>query len=71
MAITRPPASGIPDSRFWRSRMSAARSTAEIQSPAGSSAVRQARAVCSGLSGSPRRAECSSPALSRQCASPE
>ena len=32
---------------------------------------RHARAVCSAVSGSPRRAACSSPALSRQRASPE
>ena len=49
----------------------AARSTAGIQSPFGSSAVRQAREVCSGVRGSPSRAENSSPALSRQRASPE
>ena len=65
-----PPASGTW-SRSCRSRVSAAAITAGIHSPAGFSAVRHARAVCSALSGSPRRAACSSPALSRQRASPE
>ncbi|CAG6991629.1 hypothetical protein PICSAR143_02811 [Mycobacterium avium subsp. paratuberculosis] len=65
-----PPASGMW-ARSWRSRWSAAAMTAGIHSPAGSSAVRQARAVCSADSGSPSRAACSSPALSRQRASPE
>ena len=66
-----PPASGMPPSRNWLSRVSAALITAGIHSPSGSSAVRQARAVCSALSGSPRRAANSSPALLRQRASPE
>ena len=57
--------------RSWRSRVSAAQITAGIHWPLGSSAVRQARAVCSALSGSPNRAACSSPALVRQRASPE
>jgi hypothetical protein len=65
-----PPASGTCR-RFCSSRRSAAAMTAGIHSPAGLSAVRQARAVCSALSGSPSRAECSSPALSRQRDSPE
>ena len=53
------------------SRLSAAASTAGIHSPPGSSAVRQARAVCSAVSGSPRRAVISSPALVRQLDTPE
>ena len=64
-----PPASGTCW-RFCGSRVSAAASTAGIHSPVGSSAVRQARAFCSAFRGSPRRAACSSPALSRQRASP-
>ena len=55
--------------RAWRYESSLI--TAGIHSPTGSSAVRQARAVCSAVSGSPSRAACSSPALSRQRASPE
>ena len=44
-----PPASGTPPSRSCRSRVSAAVTTAGIHSPAGSNAVRQARAVCSAV----------------------
>jgi hypothetical protein len=65
-----PPASGTCW-RFCCSRVSAAAITAGIHSPAGFNAVRHARAVCSAVSGSPSRAACSSPALSRQRASPE
>ncbi len=65
------PASVMPPLRFCCSRAWAARNTAGIQSPFGSRVVRHARAVCSALNGSPRRAACSSPALSRQRASPE
>ena len=70
-AMTSPPASGMPPARNWVSRVSAARSTAGIHSPPGSRAVRQARAVCSAVIGSPSRAVNSSPALVRQLASPE
>ena len=55
-AMIIPPASGTPPPRSCRSRVSAAVMTAGIHSPAGSSAVRQARAVCSAVSGSPSRA---------------
>ncbi len=48
------------------SRWSAARSTAGIHSPRGSSAVRQAWLTASLVMGSPRRAAISSPALVRQ-----
>ena len=70
-AITRPPASGMPPARWAVSRRSAAASTAGIHSPPGSSAVRQARAVCSAVIGSPSRAVNSSPALVRQLDWPE
>ena len=70
VAMTSPPASGIAV-RTWDSRWSAARSTAGTQSPAGSSAVRQARATCSAVPGSPSRADSSSPARVRHRASPE
>lgn len=64
-AITSPPASGMP---FLTSvsRWSAARSTFGIQSPRGSSAVRQACEMASLVIGSPSRAAISSPALVRQ-----
>lgn len=66
-AMTNPPASGTWV-RICSSRVCAARRTAGIQSPCGSSAVRHALAVCSALSGSPRRAAYP-PALSFQRAS--
>ena len=66
VAMTSPPASDMPPLRCPVSRRSAAASTAGIHSPPGSSAVRQARAVCSAVSGSPSRAVISSPALVRQ-----
>ena len=68
--MTNPPASGM-FARIFINLVCAAESTAAIQSPFGSNAVRQARVVCSALSGSPRRAEYSSPAESFHCASPE
>ena len=71
LAMTRPPASGMPLARSTLSRASAARSTCGIQSPAGSSAVRHAWAIRSCVIGSPRRAASSSPAFVRQRVSPE
>ena len=68
--MTKPPASGMC-LRIWIRRVWAARSTDGIQSPPGSSAVRQARVVSSGLMIVPSRAENSSPAESRHRASPE
>ena len=59
------PASGTTRRTSVR-RRSAAASTLGIHSPFGSSAVRQACAVMSLVSGSPRRALISSPALVRQ-----
>jgi hypothetical protein len=69
--MTSPPASVIPPARSTWSRASAARSTWGIQSPAGSSAVRQACAIRSWVIGSPSRAANSSPALVRHRVSPE
>ncbi len=71
VAMTSPPASGIPPERSWVRRVSAACRTAGIQSPLGSRAVFHAREVCSAVSGSPSRAVISSPALVRQLAWPE
>jgi hypothetical protein len=70
VAITRPAASGT-SRRTSVSRRSAATNTVWIQSPAGSSAVRQACACMSLVSGSPSRAATSSPALVRHAMSPE
>ena len=70
VAMTIPAASGIPPARFCVNRRSAACSTAGTQSPAGSSAVRQAAAVASRVSGSPSVAVISSPARVRQVALP-
>ena len=68
-AITIAPASGTCR-RTSVSRLSAAASTDGIHEPAGSSAVRSACWVRSLVSGSPRRAEISSPARVRHCISP-
>jgi hypothetical protein len=65
VAMTRPPASGMP-LRTSVSRVSAARSTLGIHSPLASSAVRHAWAVASLVIGSPSFAAISSPALVRQ-----
>lgn len=65
VAMTRPPASGMP-LRTSVSRLSAAERTFGIQSPVGDSAVRQACPIASLVMGSPRRAAISSPALVRQ-----
>ncbi len=65
VAMTRPPASGMP-LRTSVSRLSAAASTLGIQSPVGESAVRQAWPMASLVIGSPSRAATSSPALVRQ-----
>ena len=70
-AMTSPPASAMPPLRCPVSRRSAAARTAGIHSPPASRAVRQARAVCSAVSGSPSRAVNSSPALVRQLDVPE
>ncbi len=64
-AMTSAPASGMAF-RTSVSRWSAARSTAGIHSPRGSSAVRQAWLMASFVMGSPSRAAISSPALVRQ-----
>jgi hypothetical protein len=64
VAITRPPASGMP-CRTSVSRRSAACSTAGIHSPVGSSAVRHAEEVMSFVLSSPSFASISSPALVR------
>ncbi|GAB3872793.1 hypothetical protein GCM10027610_138830 [Dactylosporangium cerinum] len=71
LAMTRPPASGMPPERRTCRRASAARRTCCIQSPVGSSAVRQACEMRSWVIGSPRRAASSSPAEVRQRVSPE
>lgn len=65
LAMTSPPASGMPLRTSVR-RWSAARSTLGIQSPRGSSAVRQACEIASLVMGSPSLAATSSPALVRQ-----
>jgi hypothetical protein len=70
VAITMAPASGTVR-RTSVSRRSAAASTDGIHSPSGFSAVRHACAVMSLVSGSPRRALISSPALVRQRIDPE
>ena len=64
VAMTRPPASGTCR-RTSLSRLSAARRTAEIHSPLGSRAVRQAWAETSLVSSSPRLASTVSPDLVR------
>ena len=69
-AITRPAASGIARRTSVR-RRSAASSTRWIHSPAGSSAVRHACVTWSFVIGVPSVAVISSPALVRQCISPE
>ena len=69
-AMTSPPASGI-SRRLTVNRSLAARRTAPIHSPAGSSAVRQAWAVTSAVDGSPSRTASSAPALVRHRISPE
>ena len=70
VAMTSPAASGTPRRTSDR-RVSAACSTAGTHSPVGSRAVRQACAVMSWVSGSPRRALTSSPARVRQRIWPE
>ena len=70
VAMTSPPASGTCLRTSVR-RRSAARSTCGIQSPCGSSAVRQACAVTSFACSAPSVALTSSPALVRQRIWPE